>query len=105
MGEELPEELRWRGHVSDDDDDEDDVFGGDEFAIHGTKDHDYNLYDEDDYDDPLGGASVLGGDGLSLGGAGRPGSSSSVEEEDFVKILQESIERDLPKCVFIPWMI
>lgn len=98
MGDELPEELRWRGHVSDDDDDDDVVLGGNDFGIHSIQSRDYKPYDDDDDDDdPLGGASVLGGDGL-LGKADRPGSSSSsVEDEDFVKILQESIERDLPK--------
>lgn len=111
--EDLPEELLWRGDADDGsndlgffgDDLEDDFGGGSSIVMRrGTE---YSIGgDDDDDDDPLGGLKILGSIHDSTDGEEEqqeePLQCKLEEEngeEDFVKILEDSIRRDLPKYV------
>ena len=112
---ELDDGLKWRGRISDNDEDSEDEFGlyaerlnrpYEDLADDRDEDDEDDDGDEDDEDDPLGGLVTIGnlhadeadeddeadGDGDGDGGAGR-----QSEPEDFLKQLEELIERDMPK--------
>ena len=110
-GDDIPDELLWRGDVDDgsadlfflgDDDLDDDLGGGSNLVM--RKGTDYSIGVDND-DDPLGGLKILGSihDSLEDEEEEEPSPRNIEEEdgeEDFVKILEDSIQRDLPKYVF-----
>ncbi len=108
----LDDGLKWRGRVSDDSDSEEDVFGTyaertrgqfDDFVsrVGGLRGSDSDEDDDadDDEDDPLGGLVTIGNlDGPgSVADASDGEPSGSVASDDFMKQLEEMIERDMPK--------
>ena len=128
-GEDIPEELLWRGDV--DDGHSSDYFGGDDDlgSLYDVMRRDTiggdssfpraggdNDEEEDDIDDdPLGGLTTLGSIQIPFPveeeeeeeeekGEGKQQQEQrhdeEEEEEDFVKILEASIQRDLPKYVY-----
>ena len=104
----LDDGLKWRGRVSDGSDSDDDVFGlyaertrgqFDDFVsrVEGLGDSESDEYEDED--DPLGGL-------VTIGNLDHPGSvadasdgepSQSAASDDFMKHLEEIIERDMPK--------
>lgn len=113
MDDELDDGLKWRGRISDNDEDSEDEFGlyaerlnrpYDDLADDRDEYDDGDEYDEYDEDDPLGGLVTIGNlhaeeaaedDEADGDGDGRAGRES--EPEDFLKQLEELIERDMPK--------
>lgn len=108
--DDLPEELLWKGDLDDEGHDDLELYGGDldgtlvgrpahgAVGVLDTSDEE----DDGDDEDPLGGIDILGSINLSPD-LKRNDVEEAVHEgqddEDFVKILEDCIERDLPKYV------
>ncbi len=103
----LDDGLKWRGRVSDDSD-SDDEFGlyaertrgkFEEFVsrVGGLRDSESD--EDEDEDDPLGGLVTIGNldDPGSAADASDGEASRSAASDDFMKQLEEMIERDMPK--------
>lgn len=108
----LDDGLKWRGRVSEDSDTEDDELAlyaertrgrFDEFVSRvgglGGSDSDEDEDEDEDEDDPLGGLVTIGTldapGSLADASDGEP--SRSAASDDFMKQLEEMIERDMPK--------
>lgn len=102
--EDLPEELLWKGDVDDGDNDLD-FFGGDFDETHLIRKkptmESYNGDEVEDEDDPLGGLEILGSmhESRDLSEEEEEPCTTEPDEDDFVKILEASIQRDHPKYV------
>jgi len=125
-GEDVPEELLWRGDVDDGSRGGLGYVGGDDDlgSLYGvmrrdTRESSFSFVGDDDdgedgeeEDDPLGGLKTLGSMQTPIPVAGEKEQDKEQEEEeeeeaeeqeeDFVRILEASIQRDLPKyvCLF-----
>lgn len=103
----LPEELLWKGDVDDGSADlgfygEQGLCGDDLVSRKYTED--YQEEEEEDDDDPLEGLRILGivdEPSVEEVESLQEVVEDSDEEEDFVTILEASIQRDLPKYVLM----
>jgi hypothetical protein len=97
-GEELDEGLKWRGHASDGEDSDDDVFGlyAEREPYDDVLDDDDSVEDEDSID-PLGGLVTIGNLEAEESEEATEQMPSENDSADFLKQLEDLIERDMPK--------